>query len=128
RGESPQILKHLMEIRGIGIIDVMDLFGVGAVKNRESIKLVIKLVNWDNSANYDRLGFEESKRDICNVEVPQVTIPVKVGRNMEDIIEIAVMNFRAKQIGYNATETFDRNLSKLIAQNSRKDAEKDNDK
>ncbi|RMC40780.1 HPr kinase/phosphorylase [Lactobacillus sp. ESL0236] len=118
-GEPPQILRHLMEIRGIGIINVMDLFGVGAVKNRANIQLVIKLVNWDNKANYDRLGFEESKRDICNVEVPQITIPVKVGRNMEDIIEVAAMNFRAKKMGYNATSAFDDNLTTLIAQNSR---------
>ncbi|BDR60247.1 HPr(Ser) kinase/phosphatase [Lactobacillus xylocopicola] len=124
-GESPQILKHLMEIRGIGIIDVMDLFGVGAVKNRESIRLVIKLVNWNKEANYDRLGFEESKRDICNVEVPQVTIPVKVGRNMEDIIEIAVMNYRAKKMGHNATATFDHNLTNLIAENAKEDSPKD---
>ena len=127
-GEAPEILKHLMEIRGIGIIDVMDLFGVGAVKNRESIQLVIKLVNWDKKANYDRLGFEESKRDICNVEVPQITIPVKVGRNMEDIIEIATMNFRAKRSGYNATKTFDSNLTKLIKKNSQADTAKDKNK
>ncbi|RMC24989.1 MULTISPECIES: HPr(Ser) kinase/phosphatase [unclassified Lactobacillus] len=120
-GEPPQILKHIMEIRGIGIINVMELFGVGAVKNRGPIQLVIKLVNWDNNANYDRLGFEESSRDICNVEVPQITIPVKVGRNMEDIIEVAAMNFRAKKMGYNATKTFDDNLTALIAQNSKKD-------
>lgn len=127
-GEAPQILKHLMEIRGIGIIDVMDLFGVGAVKNRESIQLVIKLVNWDNNVNYDRLGFEESKRELCNVEVPQITIPVKVGRNMEDIIEIAAMNFRAKKMGYNATTTFDNNLTALIADNSKNKSTKDIDK
>lgn len=123
-GEAPQILKHLMEIRGIGIIDVMDLFGVGAVKNREVIQLVIKLVNWNEKANYDRLGFEESKREICNVEIPQITIPVKVGRSMEDIIEIAAMNFRAKRMGYNATTTFDNNLTSLIAENSKDDSTK----
>lgn len=123
-GEAPQILKHLMEIRGIGIIDVMDLFGVGAVKNREVIQLVIKLVNWNEKATYDRLGFEESKREICNVEIPQITIPVKVGRSMEDIIEIAAMNFRAKRMGYNATTTFDNNLTSLIAENSKDDSTK----
>ncbi|WEV71383.1 HPr(Ser) kinase/phosphatase [Lactobacillus sp. ESL0785] len=127
-GEAPQILKHLMEIRGIGIINVMDLFGVGAVKRRASIRLVIKLVNWDNTANYDRLGFEESKRNICNVEIPQITIPVKVGRNMEDIIEIATMNFRAKKWGYDATKTFDNNLTNLISANSKKDLAEDKNK
>ena len=67
-GEAPKILRHLMEIRGIGIIDVMNLFGAGAVKNRTEIQLVIKLVNWDNNANYDRLGFNEDTREICNVQ------------------------------------------------------------
>ncbi|MDF7638577.1 HPr(Ser) kinase/phosphatase [Lactobacillus sp. ESL0791] len=124
-GEAPKILKHLMEIRGVGIIDIMELFGVGAIKNRSSIRLVIKLVNWDSHANYDRLGFQESKREICNVELPQITIPVKVGRNMEDIIEVAAMNFRAKRSGYDAAQTFDDNLTALIAANSKKDAVKD---
>lgn len=119
-GEAPKILRHLMEIRGIGIIDVKDLFGVGAVKNRTSIQLVIKLVNWDPKANYERLGFNEDKRELANVEVPQITIPVKVGRNIDTIIEIAAMNFRAKQMGYDATQTFDHNLTTLISENSQK--------
>ncbi len=124
-GEAPKILRHLMEIRGIGIIDIMDLFGVGAVKKRTSIQLVIKLVNWDPKANYDRLGFNEDTRELANVEVPQITIPVKVGRNIETIIEIAAMNFRAKEMGYDATKTFDNNLTHLISDNSKKDTAKE---
>lgn len=124
-GEAPKILRHLMEIRGIGIIDVKDLFGVGAVKDRTSIQLVIKLDNWDPKANYDRLGFNEDTRELCNVEIPQVTIPVKVGRNIETIIEIAAMNFRAKKMGYDATQTFDDNLASLISDNSKKDTAKE---
>lgn len=120
-GEAPKILRHLMEIRGIGIIDVMNLFGAGAVKNRTEIQLVIKLVNWDNNANYDRLGFNEDTREICNVSIPQITIPVKVGRNIESIIEVAAMNFRAKKMGYDATKVFDNNLANLIADNSKSD-------
>lgn len=120
-GEAPKILRHLMEIRGIGIIDVMNLFGAGAVKNRTEIQLVIKLVNWDNNANYDRLGFNEDTREICNVSIPQITIPVKVGRNIESIIEVAAMNFRAKKMGYDATKVFDDNLANLIADNSKSD-------
>ena len=120
-GEAPKILRHLMEIRGIGIIDVMNLFGAGAVKNRTEIQLVIKLVNWDNNANYDRLGFNEDTREICNVPIPQITIPVKVGRNIESIIEVAAMNFRAKKMGYDATNVFDDNLANLIADNSKSD-------
>lgn len=120
-GEAPKILRHLMEIRGIGIIDVMNLFGAGAVKNRTEIQLVIKLVNWNNNANYDRLGFNEDTREICNVSIPQITIPVKVGRNIESIIEVAAMNFRAKKMGYDATKVFDDNLANLIADNSKSD-------
>ncbi|MBT8923994.1 HPr kinase/phosphorylase [Lactobacillus delbrueckii subsp. bulgaricus] len=117
-GEAPHILKHLMEIRGIGIIDVLKLFGIGAIKDETEISLVINLTNWDSKANYDRLGFQENTRIICGIAVPQVTIPVKVGRNMENIVEVAVMNFRAKAMGFDAAKTFDENLTSLIAENS----------
>lgn len=117
-GEAPRILKHLMEIRGIGIIDVLKLFGIGAIKDESEISLVINLTNWDSKANYDRLGFQENTRIICGIAVPQVTIPVKVGRNMENIVEVAVMNFRAKAMGFDAAKTFDENLTSLIAENS----------
>ena len=123
-GEAPKILKHLMEIRGIGIIDVMNLFGAGAVKDSSTISLVINLANWNPKANYDRLGFQENTREICNVAVPQITVPVKVGRNMENIVEVAVMNFRAKMMGFDATQTFDNNLTSLIAENSDKKGDK----
>ncbi|WP_278897838.1 HPr(Ser) kinase/phosphatase [Lactobacillus gallinarum] len=124
-GEAPKILRHLMEIRGIGIIDVMNLFGAGAVKSRTEIQLVINLVNWDPKANYDRLGFEENTRTLCNVPIPQVNIPVKVGRNIESIIEVAAMNFRAKQMGYDAAQTFDNNLTSLISEHSKEDTNKE---
>ncbi|MCD5504405.1 HPr(Ser) kinase/phosphatase [Lactobacillus delbrueckii] len=117
-GEAPRILKHLMEIRGIGIIDVLKLFGIGAIKDETEISLVINLTNWDSKANYDRLGFQENTRIICGIAVPQVTIPVKVGRNMENIVEVAVMNFRAKAMGFDAAKTFDENLTSLIVENS----------
>lgn len=117
-GEAPRILKHLMEIRGIGIIDVLKLFGIGAIKDETEISLVINLTNWDSKANYDRLGFQENTRIICGIAVPQVTIPVKVGRNMENIVEVAVMNFRAKAMGFDEAKTFDENLTSLIAENS----------
>lgn len=117
-GEAPRILKHLMEIRGIGIIDALKLFGIGAIKDETEISLVINLTNWDSKANYDRLGFQENTRIICGIAVPQVTIPVKVGRNIENIVEVAVMNFRAKAMGFDAAKTFDENLTSLIAENS----------
>ena len=126
-GEAPRILKHLMEIRGIGIIDVLKLFGIGAIKDETEISLVINLTNWDSKANYDRLGFQENTRIICGIAVPQVTIPVKVGRNMEDIVEVAVMNFRAKAMGFDAAKTFDENLTSLIAENTEEEKRGEDD-
>lgn len=123
-GEAPKILKHLMEIRGIGIIDVMNLFGAGAVKDSTEIQLIIRLQNWDPNANYDRLGFEEDTRQIFEVDVPQITVPVKVGRNLAIIIEVAAMNFRAKKMGYDASEKFEHNLTELISDNSKTTSDK----
>lgn len=121
-GEAPKILKHLMEIRGIGIIDVMNLFGAGSVKDSSEIQLIIRLDNWDPKKNYDRLGFNEQTQEIFGVAVPEVTVPVKVGRNLAIIIEVAAMNFRAKKMGYDASEKFEQNLTELISDNShRKD-------
>ena len=126
-GEAPRILKLLMEIRGIGIIDVLKLFGIGAIKDETEISLVINLTNWDSKANYDRLGFQENTRIICGIAVPQVTIPVKVGRNMENIVEVAVMNFRAKAMGFDAAKTFDENLTSLIAENTEEEKRGEDD-
>lgn len=126
-GEAPRILKHLMEIRGIGIIDVLKLFGIGAIKDETEISLVINLTNWDSKANYDRLGFQENTRIICGIAVPQVTIPVKVGRNMENIVEVAVMNFRAKAMGFDAAKTFDENLTSLIVENTEEEKRGEDD-
>ena len=126
-GEAPRILKHLMEIRVIGIIDVLKLFGIGAIKDETEISLVINLTNWDSKANYDRLGFQENTRIICGIAVPQVTIPVKVGRNMENIVEVAVMNFRAKAMGFDAAKTFDENLTSLIAENTEEEKRGEDD-
>lgn len=120
-GEAPAILKHLLEIRGIGIIDVMNLFGAGAVRASTSISLVVNLQNWDKDANYDRVGFDTESFPIFDVNVPKITIPVKVGRNLAIIIEVAAMNFRAKNMGYDATKKFEENLANLIKDNSAKE-------
>ncbi len=98
----------------------MSLFGAGAVKEKSEIQLVINLQNWDPKENYDRLGIAEQYINIFDVAVPQLTVPVKVGRNLAIIIEVAAMNFRAKKMGYDASEKFERNLSALIADNSHK--------
>lgn len=117
-GEPPEILSHLMEIRGIGIIDVVNLFGVGSIRLSKVVNLVVNLELWDKEKTYDRLGSGEEKQRILEVDVPKISIPVRTGRNLAIIIESAAMNTRAKIMGYNATETFERNLEKLIKKNS----------
>jgi len=116
-GEAPKILNHLLEIRGIGIIDVMNLFGAGAVRSKSEIQLIINLENWSADKNYDRIGTLEDKRTFFDVDVPQITVPVKVGRNISIIIEVAAMNYRAKKMGYDATKKFEDNLGLLIKEN-----------
>jgi len=119
-GEAPKILNHLLEIRGIGIIDVMNLFGAGAVRSKSEIQLIINLENWSADKNYDRIGTLEDKRTFFDVDVPQITVPVKVGRNISIIIEVAAMNYRAKIMGYDATKKFEDNLGLLIKENETK--------
>lgn len=117
-GEAPQILRHLLEIRGIGIIDVMNLFDAGAVRQDTDISLIVHLENWSKDKQFDRLGSGEQSQQIFDVSVPKITIPVKIGRNLAIIIEAAAMNFRAKTMGYDATKAFERNLNNLIKENS----------
>jgi len=119
-GEAPKILNHLLEIRGIGIIDVMNLFGAGAVRSKSEIQLIINLENWSADKNYDRIGTLEDKRTFFDVDVPQITVPVKVGLNISIIIEVAAMNYRAKIMGYDATKKFEDNLGQLIKENETK--------
>lgn len=117
-GEPPEILRHLIEIRGIGVIDVVNLFGVGSIRTSKTVDLIINLEHWDRNRQYDRLGHNLERMRIFNVDIPKLSIPVRVGRNLSIIIEIATMNIRAKEMGYDATETFENNLSNLIKQNS----------
>lgn len=123
-GTAPEILTHLLEIRGIGIIDVMALFGTGAVRSQTKVSLIINLTNFSKNEKYDRLGNGLEQVRIFDVDVPKMVIPVKTGRNLAIIIEAASMNYRAQTMGYNATETFDRNLNRLIMKNSQKDRSK----
>ncbi|WP_081589693.1 HPr(Ser) kinase/phosphatase [Liquorilactobacillus vini] len=117
-GEAPQILRHLLEIRGIGIIDVMNLFGAGAVRTETEISLIVHLENWGPDKQFDRLGSAEQKVRLFDVDIPKISIPVKIGRNLAIIIEAAAMNYRAKTMGYDATKAFERNLNALIKENS----------
>jgi len=120
-GSAPAILSHLMEIRGIGIIDVMNLYGAGAVMQEDDVDLIVNLETWAPDVQFDRLGDKGDSQKILDVIVPKVSIPVKTGRNLAIIIESAAMNFRAQSMGYDATEVFDANLNKLIKENSTKD-------
>ncbi|AQS52434.1 HPr kinase/phosphorylase [Jeotgalibaca dankookensis] len=120
-GEAPAILRHLIEIRGIGIMDVMTLFGAGAVKQSNAVNLIVNLELWAKEKKYERLGSDETLETILNVPVPKITVPVKTGRNLAIIVEMAAMNYRAKSMGYNASETFERNLENLIKENTRKE-------
>lgn len=117
-GEAPTILRNLIEIRGLGIIDVMHLYGVSAVRLSKRLELIIDLVVDDGTVEYDRLGFDQETQQIFNVKVPKVRIPVKIGRNLSTIIESAAMNHRATQMGYDAKTTFHQRLAELIQQNS----------
>ncbi len=118
-GEAPEILRHLIEIRGVGVIDISTMFGVGAVRDSQILDLVINLRNWNKEDNYDRLGNDVEMKRFFNVDVPMLNIPVRVGRNLATITEVAAMNIRAKQMGYDATAKFEENLTKLIEQNTR---------
>lgn len=117
-GEPAEILRHLIELRGVGIIDVMSLFGAGAVMDRSQIDLSVYLEKFEKANNYDRLGNGETTVAFSGVAVPQVKIPVTTGRNVSVIIEAAVMNYRAKIMGFDATKMFEERLSNLIAKNS----------
>ncbi len=101
-GTAPSNIRHFIELRGIGIINVSRIFGAGAVKLTEKIDYIINIETWDNEKVYDRMGLEEQTTEILGLSIPSITIPVKPGRNLAVIIEVAAMNNRQKKLGYNA--------------------------
>ena len=109
-GTAPELIRHYVELRGIGLVDIRRLFGMGAVKNTERIDLVIQLENWEEGKMYDRLGMDEETIDILGIQVPCITVPVRPGRNLAIILEIAAMNNRQKRMGYNTAEEFNKKL------------------
>ena len=115
-GSAPEIIRHFIELRGIGIIDVKQIFGMGAVKDTEKIDLVIQLENWQQGKQYDRLGLTTEYINILGIDIPSVTIPVKPGRNLAVIVEVAAMNHRQKKMGYNAAQA----LNERIIENNSK--------
>ncbi|WP_416200693.1 MAG: HPr kinase/phosphorylase [Thermocaproicibacter melissae] len=109
-GEAPDNIKHFIELRGIGIINARRIFGMGAVKLTEKIDLVINLEIWNDQKTYDRMGLDNEYTEILGIKVPVLTIPVKPGRNLAVIIEVAAMNNRQKKMGYNAAQELMKNL------------------
>ena len=109
-GSAPEIIRHYVELRGIGIVDIRRIFGMGAVKNSEKIDLVINLEPWVQGKMYDRFGFDDETMDILGIKVPSITVPVRPGRNLAIILEIAAMNNRQKKMGYNTAEEFNKKL------------------
>lgn len=109
-GKAPEIIRHYVELRGIGIVDVRRLFGMGAVKETEKIDLVINLEPWENGKMYDRLGLDEQTTDILGIKIPSIVLPVCPGRNLSVVIEVAAMNNRQKRMGYNTAKEFNKRL------------------
>lgn len=113
-GQSPENIRHFIELRGIGIINARKLFGMGAIKLQEKIDMVINLEQWDSAKVYDRMGLDNEYMKILGVEVPTLTIPVKPGRNLAVIIEVAAMNNRQKKMGYNAARELLKKLGMAV--------------
>ncbi|PAE44416.1 HPr(Ser) kinase/phosphatase [Bacillus sp. 7884-1] len=120
-GTSPDLIEHLLEIRGLGIINVMTLFGAGAVRSNKRITLVINLEIWDAAKQYDRLGLDDEKMKIIDTEITKITVPVRPGRNLAVIIEVAAMNYRLKRMGVNAAQQFTERLSDVIEDGEHED-------
>ena len=115
-GTAPKLIRNYIELRGIGIVNVAKLFGVGAVKLENEINLVVNIVPWNTEEVYDRLGLEEQFMDILGVQVPMYTIPVTPGRNLAVILEVAAMNNRQRKMGYNAAVEFNEQINRHFEQ------------
>ena len=115
-GTAPKLIRNYIELRGIGIVNVAKLFGVGAVKQENEINLVVNIVPWNTEEVYDRLGLEEQFMDVLGVQVPVYTIPVTPGRNLAVILEVAAMNNRQRKMGYNAAVEFNEQVNRHFEQ------------
>jgi HPr kinase/phosphorylase len=120
-GTGAQVVSHHMEIRGLGIINITHLFGVGAIRDRKQIQLVAQMETWDQAKSYDRIGAEENTLEILGVHVPMVVIPIKPGRNIPVIIETAARNERLKKMGYYSAKEFNRNVMNWLETESTRD-------
>ncbi len=115
-GSAPEVIRHFIEMRGIGIVDVKKIFGMGAVKDTEKIDLIIHIEPWQKDKQYDRLGLVDNCTNILGIDIPSLTIPVKPGRNLAVIFEIAAMNNRQRRMGYNAAEELNNRLLKQMTE------------
>lgn len=115
-GEGSDLLHYHMEIRGLGIINIKHLFGVAAIRERKKIDLVIELAEWQDGAEYDRLGLEERQYDLLGVKLPILTIPVRPGRNITGIVEVAARNQLLKEMGYHSAAEFEARLEQRMAE------------
>jgi HPr kinase/phosphorylase len=115
-GSRSEIIKHHMEIRGLGIINIESLFGVGAIRDKKRIELVIRLEEWDSKKEYDRLGLTPTTHRIFDVEIPLFVIPVRPGRNLAVIIEVAAMNHRLMKLGYFTAQEFADRVSRMMVE------------
>ncbi|WP_210471251.1 HPr(Ser) kinase/phosphatase [Sporosarcina sp. 6E9] len=126
-GNSPPLIEHMLEIRGVGIIDIMTLFGASAVKSDKRILIVINLELWETDKMYERLGLDEEKMKIMDTELTKLTVPVRPGRNLSVIIEVAAMDYRMKLLGVNAAQNFSDKLTNAINQNPSQNDEEGNE-
>jgi HPr kinase/phosphorylase len=115
-GTAPELIRHYIELRGIGVVDVRRLFGMSAIREEQQIDLVVNLEAWRDDANYDRLGTDELFTTILDIKIPSLTVPVKPGRNLAIIVEVAAMNNRFKKMGYNAAQEFTRQINEHFDQ------------
>ena len=117
-GPAPSVIRDYVELRGIGIINVAKLFGMGAVKAENEVNLIVNIVPWDHHASYDRLGLEDQYTELLGVKIPTYTIPITPGRNLAVILEVAAMNNRQRKMGYNPalefTQRIDRHFEETV--------------
>jgi len=113
-GSGSPLLKHHMEIRGLGIINVKDIFGIRSVRDRKRVELVVMMEEWDNNKQYDRLGLEETTHGILDIQVPSIMVPVRPGRNIPIVVETAALNQRLKKLGIFTARELDRNLQESL--------------
>jgi len=113
-GSAPPLLQHLLEIRGLGVLNAMTLFGAGAIRTHKKIEMMVELEAWQDDRPYDRLGLDDTKRTILGVELTSLVVPVRPGRNLAIIIEVAAMNQRLKRMGYNAARELSEKLMASI--------------